>query len=168
MKDLWAPQTRGVSPEVLVTPVLGGRVSLGPYFISFQHWENIIFLGVFIDFWHNLGIRIGQINTLYHVGECKVPYQHCENYGYKELKTLNFHVIGTIFPMKSTLTLTLTLAQATAMKPLQGHSKHPGSPRMKWGWFSGPRVWPHWTCWWDNRVTFFEFVSHFRGSDWWP
>jgi hypothetical protein len=60
---------KGGSPEVLVTPGLGGWVSLGPYFF-FGHRKNIIFLGVFIHFWHILGTGIGQINALYHVGEC--------------------------------------------------------------------------------------------------
>ena len=63
-------ETRGESPEVLVTLGLGGWVSLGPYFF-FQTLKKIIFWGVFIDFWHNLSTRIGQINILYHVGECR-------------------------------------------------------------------------------------------------
>ena len=53
-------ETRGGSPEVLVTLGLGGWVSLGPY--VFLDIEKILYFCVFIDFWHNLGTRIGQIN----------------------------------------------------------------------------------------------------------
>ena len=49
---------------------LTGGISDTPLFF-FSDLKKIIFLGVFIDFQHNLGTRIGQINTLYHVGECQ-------------------------------------------------------------------------------------------------
>ena len=60
-------RAKGKSPEVSVTPGLGGWVSLG---LIFFLTSKIIILGVFIDFWHNLGTRIGQINTLYNVEVC--------------------------------------------------------------------------------------------------
>ena len=75
---------KGESPEVLVTLGLGGWVSLGPYFLLFGHRKNIIFLGVFIHFWHILGTRIGQrLVPCGRVPILKVPYWNRENYDTK-------------------------------------------------------------------------------------
>ena len=68
---------KGDSPEVLVTLGLGGWVPSAPYFF-FRTSKKIIFLSVLIDFWHNFGTRIGQINALYLVGECRALLE-CEN-----------------------------------------------------------------------------------------
>ena len=71
------PVNKGESPEVLVTPRLGGWVSLGLYFF-FQTSKKYDFLGVFMDFWHNLGqeldlVPCGRVLIL------KVPYWNCED-----------------------------------------------------------------------------------------
>ena len=81
---------KGGSPEVLVTPGLGGWVSLGPYFF-FRTSKKYYILGCI----YRLLAQFGHKNW---TNQCLVPcgivpilkvlYWNRENYGYKELQTL--------------------------------------------------------------------------------
>ena len=65
-------------------------------------------------------------------------YWNHENYGYKELQTL--------ISMSSGKWCCYNQVQTVELEKLQMLWERKG------GQFSGPRIWPCWTCWWDKEL----------------